>query len=77
MPDNNPHQERLRKELRDAGALEETPLDLSSVQQLPFLSYVIRETLRVDPPIPFSLPRTVKKGQDVEVMGLKIEPGVC
>lgn len=76
LPENKAHQERLRQELRDAGVYPETHADLSLVQKLPFLTNVLRETLRLDSPIPADLPRVVKKGQDVTIMGVKIEPGV-
>lgn len=82
LPENKHHQDKLRQELRTvsngscpASSTEHIPL--SQLQALPYLNGVLRETLRISPPIPFSLPRVVKtKDQDVTVMGLKINPGV-
>ncbi|QSS51851.1 cytochrome P450 monooxygenase, nitrosative stress-induced transcript [Histoplasma capsulatum var. duboisii H88] len=81
LPENKHHQDKLRQELRTvsngscpASSTEHIPL--SQLQALPYLNGVLRETLRISPPIPFSLPRVVKtKDQDVTVMGLKINPG--
>jgi cytochrome P450 len=77
QPENRAHQEKLRQELHDAGVCAGTHPDLSAIQQLPFLTNVLRETLRLDPPVPFGLPRVVKEGQDVTIMGVRIKPGVC
>lgn len=75
-PENRPYQDRLRQELQEAGVRSGAHPDISIIQQLPFLTDVIRETLRVDPPVPFGPPRIVKEGQDVTVMGVRVEPGV-
>ncbi|KAK2746076.1 hypothetical protein FQN57_003416 [Myotisia sp. PD_48] len=74
LPENCSHQERLRQELHDAGIVVETQPSLVTLQQLPFLNRVLRETLRTDSPIPFSLPRVLNKDKSLEVMGFKIDP---
>ncbi|KAK2777273.1 hypothetical protein FQN52_003184 [Onygenales sp. PD_12] len=76
LPENKRYQDRLQHELRTAGIIQGTEVDLSTIQQLPYLNCVLRETLRTDPPIPFGLPRVVKeKNRDVTVMGIRIKPG--
>ncbi|OJD17661.1 hypothetical protein AJ78_02252 [Emergomyces pasteurianus Ep9510] len=81
LPENKYHQDKLRQELRTftSGASPATSpgnIPLSQLQSLPYLNGVLRETFRISPPIPFSLPREVKtKDQDVTVLGMKINPG--
>ncbi|PGH35636.1 hypothetical protein GX50_01484 [[Emmonsia] crescens] len=81
LPENKRHQDKLRQELQTctSGASPTTSTEnipLSQLQTLPYLNGVLRETLRISPPIPFSLPRVVKtKDQDVTVLGMKINPG--
>ncbi|EEQ83287.2 uncharacterized protein BDCG_00092 [Blastomyces dermatitidis ER-3] len=81
LPENKHHQDKLRQELQaftsgtsPTASTEHIPL--SQLQTLPYLNGILRETLRISPPIPFSLPRLVKtKDQDVSVLGMKIDPG--
>ncbi|KAK2764960.1 hypothetical protein FQN54_008659 [Arachnomyces sp. PD_36] len=75
LPENKAYQKRLRQELRDAGVCSGAHPEFPVIHQLPFLTNVLRETLRLDSPVPFGLPRVVKKGQDITIMGVKIEPG--
>ncbi|WEW57799.1 hypothetical protein PRK78_003266 [Emydomyces testavorans] len=76
LPENKPRQSKLRQELHGAGILPETHPDLLVVQKLPYLNCILREVLRVHQPVPFGLPRKVKKGQNVVVLGMKIPAGV-
>ncbi|KAK2811125.1 hypothetical protein FQN50_002461 [Emmonsiellopsis sp. PD_5] len=76
LPENRRYQDRLQHELLTAGIIPGAEMDLSTIQQLPYLNCVLRETFRTDPPIPFGLPRVVKeKNRDVTVMGIRIKPG--
>ncbi|EEQ30702.1 benzoate 4-monooxygenase cytochrome P450 [Microsporum canis CBS 113480] len=75
LPENKGCQERLRSELHEAGVRPGTHPDLSSLQKLPYLNCVLKETLRTNPPIPIQLPRVVKDGETLTVMGFKIESG--
>ncbi|KAL3480507.1 cytochrome P450 [Aspergillus californicus] len=52
----------LRKELDNASPYIKDDFDLSRVLQLPFLSAVIKESLRLFTPVPSPLPRTVPDG---------------
>ena len=54
-PENARFQERLYEELRTAD--NNTPLD-----KLPYLDAVVKEGLRIAPPIPMSFPRYVPSG---------------
>ncbi|EFR00124.1 hypothetical protein MGYG_03130 [Nannizzia gypsea CBS 118893] len=67
-------QEKLRLELHEAGIRPGEHPDLSTLQKLPYLNCVLKETLRTNPPIPLQLPRVVKD-EPLTVMGFKIEPG--
>ncbi|KAF3483012.1 benzoate 4-monooxygenase cytochrome P450 [Arthroderma uncinatum] len=75
LPQNRERQERLRLELKDAGIRPGTCPDISILQKLPYLNCILKETLRTNPPIPLQLPRVVKEGEALTVMGFKIEPG--
>nr|KMM65752.1 hypothetical protein CPAG_02095 [Coccidioides posadasii RMSCC 3488] len=74
-PENRIYQDKLRHELHDAGILPGKYPDPSLVQRLPYLDCVLREVLRLHLPLPFGLPRTVKQGQNVVVLGTKIPAG--
>ncbi|EEP75906.1 predicted protein [Uncinocarpus reesii 1704] len=76
LPQNKTYQNKLRQELHDAGISPGTYPDLSVVQKLPYLDGVLREVLRLYIPLPFGLPRVVKKGQEVTVLGTKIPAGM-
>ncbi|PGH13236.1 hypothetical protein AJ79_03795 [Helicocarpus griseus UAMH5409] len=79
LPQNKHHQAQLRRELRSTSSKEKNEdSSLQSLQSLPTLTNILRETLRTNPPIPFSLPRVVKpknKDQNITVMGMKIPVG--
>ncbi|OAX81624.1 hypothetical protein ACJ72_04035 [Emergomyces africanus] len=81
IPENKCHQDKLRQELRTLASsappgTSTGSIPSSQLQSLPYLNGVLRETFRISPPIPFSLPRVVKtKDQDVTVLGMKIDPG--
>ncbi|ODH49880.1 hypothetical protein GX48_03969 [Paracoccidioides brasiliensis] len=80
LPENKRHQDNLRDELRSITSKDPTAsledISLSDLQSLPFLTSVLQETFRTNPPIPFSLLRVVKaKNPDITVLGIKIEPG--
>ncbi|EFE29284.1 uncharacterized protein ARB_03855 [Trichophyton benhamiae CBS 112371] len=77
LPENEASQEKLRQELHEAGIKPGEHPDLSTLQKLPYLNCILKETLRTDPPIPIQLPRVVKDNEALTVMGFKIEPGVC
>ncbi|CAI0642632.1 unnamed protein product [Colletotrichum noveboracense] len=55
--------ERLTNEIRSAFPREED-IDVHSVQKLPYLLAVLDETLRLNPPLPHTSPRVVRKGGD-------------
>ncbi|KAH8592629.1 cytochrome P450 [Bisporella sp. PMI_857] len=76
LSDNRHRQLKLREELHSAGILPETEIQLTDIVKLPYLNAVLKETLRRHPPVPFSLDRIVKPGQEVYVMGHKIKPGM-
>lgn len=77
LPENEASQEKLRQELHEAGIKPGEHPDLSTLQKLPYLNCILKETLRTNPPIPIQLPRVVKDNEALTVMGFKIEPGVC
>ena len=61
-PENKFRQERLRRELRKADVSAGSPLPPpTELKKLPYLDAVIRETLRLNPPIPVSLGRKASK----------------
>ncbi|KAJ5192836.1 elymoclavine monooxygenase [Penicillium cf. viridicatum] len=53
---------RLRNELSDAGLSDSESLDLKKIQNLPYLSAVIKEALRLSHGTPGYLPRVVPSG---------------
>lgn len=77
-PENASRQERLRHELHSAGLgpgslVPSTP----TLKQLPYLDAVIRETLRLNPPIPASMTRKVSEREGpISVCGHEIRPGM-
>ncbi|KAI1938545.1 hypothetical protein LOZ66_003348 [Ophidiomyces ophidiicola] len=74
LPWNKVHQDKLRQELHEAGISTGAHPDILVLQKLPYLNNVLRELLRVHTPIPIGLPRKVKRGQNVVVLGAKIPP---
>ena len=69
LPENAHHQRQLREELRNAG---ET---LSELQQLPFLNAVIKETMRLNPTIISTLPRTLDTELPIPKLGVSLPKG--
>ncbi|KAI8274562.1 Trichothecene C-15 hydroxylase [Colletotrichum sp. SAR11_57] len=65
--------ERLTNEILSAFSREED-IDVHSVQKLPYLLAVLDETLRLNPPLPHSSPRVVRKGGD-EFCGYYVPEG--
>ncbi|CAK7229681.1 Cytochrome P450 4V2 [Sporothrix bragantina] len=59
-PENYHRQLKLRKELWDADVGPDVEPQLSDVKRLPYLYCVIRETLRVYPPIPMTKSRIIQ-----------------
>lgn len=59
--------EKLRKELDDLG----TDADPVNIAQLPYLTAVCNETMRISPVIPFTSPRLAEV--PIELMGYKLE----
>ncbi|KAI8290849.1 Trichothecene C-15 hydroxylase [Colletotrichum sp. SAR 10_98] len=55
--------ERLTNEILSAFPRDED-IDVHSVQKLPYLLAVLDETLRLNPPLPHTSPRVVRKGGD-------------
>lgn len=80
LPENHHCQDRLREEIRQAVADAEVSssfaLSADQLKQMPFLEAVIKETLRLHPPIPFSMERLVTKREaPVSVHGYPIPAG--
>lgn len=69
LPENAHHQSRLREELCNVG---ET---LNELQQLPFLNAVIKETLRLNPTIISTLPRTLDTELLIPKLGVILPRG--
>lgn len=68
--------QKLRKELDEASPQVKNTFDVRHVLQLPFLSAVIKETLRLYTPAPSPLPRTVPD-EGVKIHGHFLPGGVC
>lgn len=80
LPENQDRQARLREEIRqavaDAGVSSSFALSADQLKQMPYLEAVIKETLRLHPPIPFSMERLVTKREaPVSVHGYPIPAG--
>lgn len=80
LPENQERQARLRKEIQatvtDAEVSSSLHLSADQLKQMPFLEAVIKETLRLHPPIPFSMERLVTKREGtVSVRGYPIPAG--
>ncbi|CAI6086951.1 unnamed protein product [Clonostachys chloroleuca] len=79
LPENKTLQQRLRSEIRDAiaesGASSAADLTAEKLKRLPLLNAVIRETLRIHPPIPFSMEREIVDEQGLIVHGQLIPAG--
>ena len=66
--------ERLVNEIRTAFQREED-ISIAGLSDLPYLHAVLRETLRLHPPGPVSVPRYVDR--PVQIGGWDVPPGVC
>ncbi|CAH0044731.1 unnamed protein product [Clonostachys solani] len=79
LPENRTLQQRLRGELgaaiAESGVSSAGGLTAARLKRLPLLNAVIRETLRVHPPIPFSMERQVVDEQGLIVHGQLIPAG--
>jgi cytochrome P450 len=80
LPENQDRQARLREEILqavvDTGVSSSFALSADQLKQMPFLEAVIKETLRLHPPIPFSMERLVTKREaPVSVHGYPIPAG--
>lgn len=75
-PQNKRHQDRLREALKSAGVSAHGDVSLAMVKSIEYLDFVIRETLRHSPPIPFSLTRKVTAAEGMEILGYWLPPGV-
>jgi cytochrome P450 len=69
LPENAYHQRRLREELYNAGE------SLNELQQLPFLNAVIKETMRLNPTIISTLPRTLDTELSIPKLGFSLPKG--
>ncbi|KAM5341228.1 hypothetical protein ACJ41O_015337 [Fusarium nematophilum] len=74
-PENRNRQARLREELLAAEREARDGLS-ADLRKLPFLNAVIRESLRLNPPIPFSMERLVSRGEsDIVLQGHSVPAG--
>jgi cytochrome P450 len=76
QPENFPRQERLRSELRKHGILPDSSFVLEQAKKVGYLECIIKESLRLNPPIPVSLERTVPAQDRIETHGRTITGGV-
>jgi hypothetical protein len=78
QPKNRGKQERLRQELMDAdrgvGMPEQDLMRDVDLKKLNYLDAVIRETLRLNPPIPVSLARSAGE-EELDICGHRISKG--
>ncbi|CAG9983327.1 unnamed protein product [Clonostachys byssicola] len=79
LPENRTLQQRLRGEIRaaiaESGVSSAADLTAERLKRLPLLNAVIRETLRIHPPIPFSMERKIVDEQGLIVHGQLIPAG--
>uniref|UniRef100_A0A8H7K419 Cytochrome P450 n=1 Tax=Bionectria ochroleuca TaxID=29856 RepID=A0A8H7K419_BIOOC len=79
LPENRTLQQRLRSEIRaaiaESGVSSAAGLTAERLKRLPLLNAVIRETLRIHPPIPFSMERKIVNEQGLIVHGQLIPAG--
>jgi cytochrome P450 len=80
LPEHRKRQERLREEIRkttaDAGVSSPFQLSADQLKQCAYLEAVIRETLRLHPPIPFSMERIVTNREGaISVKGYNVPAG--
>lgn len=80
LPEHRERQERLREEIRkattDAGVSSPFQLSAEQLKQCAYLEGVIRETLRLHPPIPFSMERIVTKREgSINIKGYNVPAG--
>jgi cytochrome P450 len=75
-PQNRERQVQLRNELRHASLDPGCEVSLAAVKGVQYLDFIIKETLRYSPPIPFSMDRKVTAKEGLNVLGYRIPPGV-
>ena len=61
---NAAEQEKLRREVAASGILDRDGVSYDELMALPYLDAVVRETLRVHAPVPF----TIRRAMDDEVI---------